>query len=360
MSRFFSERARQRRGKWTVYGAAALGIAGLLLLLLNPATPAGAQDVRVMQVWPIRSVGVSEGLVVDPEADTNGASDDVQSRVYPFGGYRRGEGDVVQARTYLHFPLNVFPPGARIKRAILHVYVDSSSSVGAASVGVYRAIEPWRTWDWREDAETWPALLRSPIAMSDVRVDVITPTSAISLPLPLLTPTPQPTLTPIPTPTGPSSPLATPTGEWTATPTLTSTPAPTRTPAHTVTLPTLSLNYVEGRWVTWDVTVLLIAWLAGEIDNDGVALAHGPALDVGFEREGLALARWLTANDVHTDPHLIVEFEVLPVTPTPTYPASPIDPPILPPAGRAGGWQTAGLLLVGAAMLLLGAAVLRK
>ncbi len=355
-----------------VYGAAALAIAGLLLLILNPATPAGAQDVRVMQVWPLRSVGVSEGLALAPDADgdadadAESASDDVQARVYPFGGYRRGEDDVVQARTYLHFPLNVFPPGTRIKRAMLHVYVDSSSSVGAAAVGVYRAIEPWQTWDWREDTETWPALLQSPIAMSDVRVDVVTPTSAISLPLPLLTPTLQLTLTPNPTlsatPTGLSSPLATPTGGWSATPTAipTFTPVPTRTPPPTVTLPTLALDYVEGRWMTWDVTVLLIAWLAGEIDNDGIALARAPGLDVGLAGEGLVVARWLTANDVNTDPHLIVEFEVLPVTPTPTYPASPVGPPILPPAGHASGWQMVGLLLVGAALLLLSVGFLRR
>ena len=41
------------------------------------------------------------------------------TQVLPLGACYTSEGDVVRARTYLHFPLDVFPPGAEILHAII-------------------------------------------------------------------------------------------------------------------------------------------------------------------------------------------------------------------------------------------------
>jgi len=99
------------------------------------------------------------------------------------------------------------------------------------------------------------------------------------------------------------------------------------------------------------------AWLAGEVPDDGLALAPAPDPDADPETTAsLLVARWLAADDPGTKPYLIAEFEVHPVTPTPT----PV--PILPPAGNpagCAGWRVVGLLLVGAALLTLGLIVRR-
>jgi hypothetical protein len=115
------------------------------------------------------------------------------------------------------------------------------------------------------------------------------------------------------------------------------------------------LGQVTGTWLTWDVTALMRAWLEGEVPDDGLALAAAPRPDADPETAGnLLVARQLTADDPETRPHLIVEIEVNPVTPTPT-PA-----PVLPPAGRDDGWGAVGLLLIGAALLILGRTVRRR
>jgi hypothetical protein len=347
-----------------------LGLAGVLLcLVLNlslnlnlsgPAWPVEAQDFRVMQVWPDHSVGITSGLLEGSTAPT-------ATQVLPFGVYRTAEGDVVRGRTYLHFPLDVFPPGTEIVRATLYVYVDSGSDAGEATLGVYRALEPWGEVDWGSDPATWPALLSSPVAVTTARFDVMTPTLPVSVVVstatptstlaPTATPTPgaalTPTLTPTPTPAPISTPLAWP------------SPTPTLSPA--LTVPVVLLRQVTGTWLTWDVTVLVRAWLADEAPDDGLALAPAPGLDVAPDAAGgLLLARWLTAADADTKPYFIAEFEVHPVTPTPvptpTPPTSPLSTPastpapILPPAGSPVGWGAAGLLLVvmGEALLALG------
>ena len=43
--------------------ALLLGWAGVLLCLAGPQSPAGAQDSRVLQIWPDRSIGVTTGLL---------------------------------------------------------------------------------------------------------------------------------------------------------------------------------------------------------------------------------------------------------------------------------------------------------
>jgi hypothetical protein len=121
----------------------------------------------------------------------------------------------------------------------------------------------------------------------------------------------------------------------------------------------VELGQVAGTWLTWDVTVLMRAWHAGEVPNDGLALAPAPDPDAapGAEND-LLVARWLAAADPDTLPNVVVEFEVHPVTPTPTQPSSPLatptNVPVLPSAGSHVGWGNAGLLLAGVGLLTLG------
>ena len=99
-------------------------------------------------------------------------------------------------------------------------------------------------------------------------------------------------------------------------------------------------------WLTWDVTALMRAWMVGEVPDDGLALAPAPDPDADPETAGdLLVARQIAADDPDTRPYLIVEFEVHPVTATPV--------PVLPAAGRHGGWGAVGVVLIGAALLLL-------
>jgi hypothetical protein len=121
----------------------------------------------------------------------------------------------------------------------------------------------------------------------------------------------------------------------------------------------VALEQARGTWLTWDVTALMRAWLTDEVPDYGLALGPAPAPDADPEMAGnLLLARRLTADDPSTRPYLIVEFELRPVTPTPMPTATPA--PVLPPAGSSVGWGAAGLLLVGAVLLILGLAVQRK
>ncbi len=180
-------------------------------------------------------------------------------------------------------------------------------------------------------------------------------------------PTPTPTSTSIPgvTPTSPTSPLPTPPPFTSPTPTVSSStsplptptsplPTPTSTSSLPLAAPVVALQQGAATWLTWDVTALMRAWQAGEATNHGLALAPAPDPDADPETTGdLLVAHWLPADDPSTRPYLIVEFEVHPVTPTPT----PV--PILPPAGGTVGWWGAGLLLVGVVLFVLGLAVRR-
>ena len=365
-----------------------LGLAGVLLCLVGPMLPAGAQDSRVLQVWPDRSIGVTSGLLEGPTVYT-------PTQVLPFGVYSTSAGDVVRARTYLHFPLDVFPPGTEILRAVLYVYVDSRSGTDEATLGVYRVVEPWEEEDWGADPGAWPVLLTSPVAVTTSRFDVLTQTLPVPTPVPTATPTftPTPTLTatqvsmrfsrpaghgliqatstspasPLYTPTPPTSPLPTSTPMSTLPSTPVSTPGPTPPPppaplptptsSLSPTAPVVPLGRVAGTWLTWDVTALMRAWLAREVSDDGLALAPAPEPDADPETAGnLLVARWLAADAPDTRPYLIADFKVHPVTPTPT--STPVQ--VLPPAGSPVGWEVAGLLLLGVVFLILGLTRLRK
>jgi hypothetical protein len=110
-------------------------------------------------------------------------------------------------------------------------------------------------------------------------------------------------------------------------------------------VPVVSLGRVAGTWLTWDVTALMRAWLAGEVPDHGLALAPAPEPDADPETAGdLLVARRFTADNPDTRPYLIVHFEVRPVTPMPVQ--------VLPRAGSQSGWGATGLLLIGAALLL--------
>jgi hypothetical protein len=503
--------------------ASLLGLVGALLCLIGPPLPGQAQDLRTLQVWPDRSIGVTSGLLETPAVEP-------AAQVFPFGVTRISAGDVVYARTYLHFPLDVFPPGTEILRAALYVYVDSGSGAGETTVGAYRVLEPWREGDWGGDPAAWPALLTSPIAVTVARLDLMTPTLPASTPVPAAAPAvtstptstaagtsalssrpaghglvqqatmvaieppgsqmdvgaittvhirienvtdlyaagvyltfdpallevvdddpttdgvqvepgdllgpgftdenivyqaegeidffqmaadepvsgsgvlatitfrgkevgvsalefdavfledydgepiaadfrggsvtvtgqgsplPTPPTSPLPTPTslpGTPAPRATPAATSAPTPATPAPPLPTPTPYSPFTAPVVALGPVTGTWLTWDVTALMRAWLAGEVPDDGLALAPAPEPYADPDTAGdLLVARQLTVDDPDTRPYIIVGFEVNPVTPAPAS--------VLPSAGSPVGWGAAGWLLVGAALLILGLTMRRR
>ncbi len=332
---------------------------GLFLLLLgclgltgfppsDPASPAAAQVSQELQVWPDLSVGIASRPL-------EGAIQHATTLMLPFGVLRDDGDGIVRARTYLHFPLDVFPPGTEIVRATLHAYVDGGSDLGEAKLGVYRVVEPWREDGWDSDPDTWPALLTSPIAVTTIRLTVITPTTPVTIS------TPVPTVTPTPTATVTMTPWATPTAG--ATPTASATPpiSPllTPTPYRPLEGARVSLQQTDKTWMTWDVTVLVRAWLEGEVSDDGLAVAPAPAPDALPDVAGdLLVARWLDVGDFNTRPYLIAEYILHPVTPTPTQPASPLATPtavpVLPPAGSTARGEFWGLLVLGALLLLVG------
>ncbi len=341
---------------------------------------------RVLQVWPDRSIGVASGLL-------EGTGSYANTQVLPFGIFSPSAGEMVEARTYLHFPVSVFPLGTQVKRATLYVYVDSASSQGEAAFGTYRVLDPWDTTGWRGDPASWPTFLPAPIAITEVNLaaeEAMLPIDSASeiaaaphlifstteegpaapkLAMLLAKDSPLPTATSsssvIPTPTATPSPSASPTrmpsatsrpgSTSTASPTLTRTPSTsmTSTPKSTSSPPlvsasTFELESTEGRWLMWDVTALLRAWLAEEVPDHGLALAA--AVDSDSESKGeLVVARSLTIDDPNTMPHIIADIEIHPVTPTPA--------PILPIAGDPGSGSGVGAVIVGAALLVLGLAL---
>ena len=170
-------------------------------------------------------------------------------------------------------------------------------------------------------------------------------------PLPTSTAVPPTPTTVAPTPTPDATPGPTPGATPGPTPPTTPRPAPTIPPP--ATAPGVELVPVAGTWLTWDVTALIRAWLAGEVPDNGLALASAPGPNADPETAGdLLFARSLSADNPDTRPYLIVGFEVSPVTPTP--------PPGLPPAGGANGRRAAGVMFIGAAVLLLGLATRRR
>jgi len=162
-------------------------VVGLTLALSRPAglTPSSAQahDLRVLQVWPDRHAGVTSVLL-------EGSTTYTTTSTLPLGVHRHHGGDVAWARTYLHFPMNVFPAGTDIRQATLHMYIDSASGSGETEAGIYRVLEPWEKAIWTSDPATWPALLPSPISVAKVRCEMVT--APLTVPTPVMTPTPSP------------------------------------------------------------------------------------------------------------------------------------------------------------------------
>jgi hypothetical protein len=216
---------------------------------------------RVLQVWPDRSVGVISELL-------EGATSHADAQVLPFGALSPSAGEMVEARTYLHFPIGVFPLGTQVKRATLYTYVDSISSLGEAAFGTYRVLDPWDTMGWDGDPANWPDLLPAPIAITEVTFaaeEAMLPASSVPKLAMVLAQD-----SPLPTPTSPSSVLPTPTPSATSSP---SSPTPKATTQPSVSASTFELEPTEGRWLMWDVTALLRAWLAEEVPDHGLALA---------------------------------------------------------------------------------------
>jgi hypothetical protein len=327
--------------------------------------PTSVVQSRMMQIWPERRIGVASRL-------REGATSYADTEVLPFGTFTPSPGENVEARTYLDFPLGVFPLGTDVKRATLYVYVDGVSGTGEGTLGVYRVLQPWDEMGWGGVPAAWPAFLASPVAVAEFNLDVervmspgvhSSPGLACALPdSPLPTPTFSSSVLPTPFATvptmKPTATLATQTPVPTKSPT-SSTSTPTATPMPSSAVSTFALDEMAGRWITWDVTALVRAWLANQVDDYGLALALAPDSDGALESAGdLLLARLLAIDDPDTVPYLIADVDIYPVTPTPT-PA-----PLLPVAGSSAGWGWGGAVvsLLGAVLLVigLGLAVRRK
>jgi hypothetical protein len=267
-----------------------------------------------------------------------------------FGVSEMPGGGAVQARTYFHFPMSVFPPGTDILQATLSVYADSVTSEGKGVFGLYRAVADWTEQNGGADPQDWPALLPAAISLTEVSFDLLSRDVQRSS-------------------QGPGD------GQAAGADVVNGEPASSRaggllllqaqqptailaaTPLPSSTAP-ITLSEIAGAWVTWDATALLRAWYRNDVPNQGLAIAAGPVADADPQEGGnVVAARWLTANDRRTQPHLVVHVEVRPVTPTP----SPIF--CLPAAGplvAPGGWSALLPLLVGAVLLLVGLAARRR
>jgi len=194
------ERCARRRSTCVV--ASLVGLAGVLLCLIGSTSPGSAQGLRTIQVWPDRSLGVSSGMWEPSAVPT-------PTQVLPLGVSRAASSDLVQGRTYLHFPPDVFPPNTEILHATLYMYVDSASGSGQqVSLGTYRVLDPWGEEDGSADPATWPRVQVSPIAVTTARFGAGSP--------------PRPTSPPVPT--QPSSPISTPSARATETSALLSKP----------------------------------------------------------------------------------------------------------------------------------------
>ncbi|NLF00854.1 MAG: hypothetical protein GX601_07740 [Anaerolineales bacterium] len=328
---------------------------------LPRVTVVPAQDIRVLQVWPDRVLDVLSGHVVSPTTPL--------IQPFVFGIYDTSipdafDGGVVYGRTYLHFPMDVFPPGTDIRQATLYVPVDSATSEGLATFGLYRVLENWDERVASTDPDQWPQCLPTPIALTEASIRFRARAAALAEPAlgqtetisttQQASPTPNPTRTstPRPSPTVRSPGLATPTGM----PLSTRTPTPIRVgPRATAEI---TLTEVISTVVTWDATALLRAWFSGDVPNHGLAIGPGPALDSAPALAGNVLAAsWPVTDHRRSQPYLVVQIEVRPVTPTPTLIFC------LPAAGSSatsGNRSALSALLVGLALVLAGLAAYRR
>ena len=285
----------------------------------------GPVESRLVQVWADQTGGAVT-------APLQGTGTQAEGQEIVFGVHRTSDDEIVRARTYFHFPLDVFPPGTKVVNAKLYVFVDGSAGFGETTVGVYRPLEAWQEAEWSTDPTTWPALSDSPLA---VTVGGFTTTTAS-----------------LPVVSRPGGGVAAPFVSPLPTPTL----MPTGDPLSLLSGP-VTLEQEDGVWLVWDVTVLVWAWLAEDVPDYGLAVAPAPAPNADPEDAGdLLMAHWFSTDDVTTRPHLIADIDIYPVTPTP----APTPIPILPAAGGSVDWMLVGIVLVGAALILLGLSVQRE
>lgn len=274
-------RSRSRRLRLCLV-VIVLAVGGGLFCFLCSRQDVAAQTSRAFQVWPDQSIGIASGSL-------RGTISTTHDGVLPSGVATVPTGGVVRGRTYLVFSMDFFPAGTDILRATLHYHVDSISRPGRALAGVYRVLDPWGATGWSENPETWPELLDTPQDVVSIEFDAVesahwqsplatatSPSSPLSTPIGSATHTPTPGV--VQTPTIPSSPLSTPTRTPTPTPSSSPVPTPYFTPASPV-----QLVAVEGDWITWDVTALMRSWLSGEVPNYGLAIGAAPHPDSGID-----------------------------------------------------------------------------
>lgn len=133
----------------------------LVVGLVAAAFSAAAQSPGAV---PDRSVGV---LSEDP-----GYGERWSTTIFPFGNYTGTvSGKAIFCRTYLHFPIKVYP-GAQVLTATLSVYVDDFwPGPGSASIAVYPVLVDWTVEgvNWY-DMGAWPSL-GAPAAITRVTSD---------------------------------------------------------------------------------------------------------------------------------------------------------------------------------------------
>ena len=160
--RFRSNRIRVLTYARIVSVVAVAAVLVALFGLMMGSSVARPTESRTVQVWPDRTVGVTNGRL-----EATAAHPEIHA--LPFGVVSSPSGGVVRGRTYLSFPLQVFPPGTDVMRATLYAFVDSATGPGEAQLGAYRVLQDWDPIR-REGPDTWPILLNSPIAVTSVRV----------------------------------------------------------------------------------------------------------------------------------------------------------------------------------------------
>jgi hypothetical protein len=341
-------------------------VAGSLLLLVGGLPPSRAATSiftvetakpRIIQIWPEVTRAVASGSVLAAA----GAHDD--DELFAFGAHAREVDDPLTARVYLHFPLDVFQPGTRVRRAQLFVHADYASGSGPASIGVFRVLDPWTAGEeWGAEPEAWPALLQRPIAVLKDEVSVSanvldeTARAAASSPhmLAAYIAGPQSPVaqdeSPVATPN--QSPL--PTGTAAA---VAPTPAvATATPAEQDLEAPVILAEMPTRLLRWDVTALVRGWIAGEAADRGLCLASMIDADEEYDDGSTLIMAWRGGQDsAARRPYLVAEFDVVTVTP------ALAEREVLPVAGKRLGDRSwiGGLVLTVCGVVLLASCLVR-
>lgn len=126
--------------------SSAIGVVGLLLILaVTPWASGQSGGTVTVQLGP--GTGQSVGVFSEPPDSWSG---DASTSILPFGNYRGPlSGRLIQARTFLLFPLPVIPAGATATSAVVQVYVNDWPFDGSASLGLYRVTAAW------DESLTW-------------------------------------------------------------------------------------------------------------------------------------------------------------------------------------------------------------